>query len=119
MYGELCDEADAAHAAGMWTIPEASYYGMTKAAALKKGFEVGEGVASYSECLRGRVFAPEGLLKLVFDKKTKVILGIHIIGADACELIHFGMSLVLTRATVFDVLHMVFTAVKRRGKYEL
>merc|ERR1719316_1399885 len=52
---------------GMWTTPECGYYGLTREAAQKKGLSVQEGMARYTQCLRGRVFAPEGLVKLVFD----------------------------------------------------
>jgi len=51
------------------------------------------------------------MLKLVFDRDTAKILGVHIIGTDACELVHYGMDLVAQEATVFDVLGTLFTAV--------
>ena len=53
------------------------------------------GKAPYTSCLRGRVFAPQGFLKLVFEKGTGVIIGVHILGTDACELIHCEISLLL------------------------
>jgi NAD(P) transhydrogenase len=96
---------------GMWTIPEIGYYGLTKAAAIDKGFAAEEGIATYDACLRGRVFAPDGMLKLVFDTDSKKILGVHIIGTDACELVHYGMDLVEQKATIFDVIGTLFTAV--------
>ena len=96
---------------GVWTIPEIGYFGLTKEAAIKKGIDAEEGVASYAECLRGRVFAPQGFLKLVFDRADGRIVGTHIFGADACELIHFGMMLVSEKRTIFSVLSMLFTAV--------
>ena len=52
----------------------------------------GAGKAPYTSCLRGRVFAPQGFLKLVFEKGTGVIIGVHILGTDACELIHCETS---------------------------
>ena len=96
---------------GVWTIPEVSYYGLTKAQAQAKGFDAEEGVASYDSCLRGRVFSPDGMLKLVFDKHTHIIIGVHIIGTDACEMVHYGMDLVARKATIFDVINTLFTAV--------
>merc|ERR1711968_263946 len=50
-------------------------------------------------------------LKLVFDTDSKKILGVHIIGTDACELVHYGMDLVEQKATIFDVIGTLFTAV--------
>ena len=48
------------------------------------------------------------MLKLVFDKTTAVILGVHIIGTDACELVHYGMDLVAKQATLFEVIDTRF-----------
>merc|ERR1719443_1899986 len=96
---------------GVWTTPELGFFGLTKEAALAKGIDAEEGVASYSGCLRGRVFAPEGLLKLVFRKSNGVIIGVHIIGADACELIHYGMDLVTQEASIFEVMTTIVVAV--------
>jgi len=104
-------ESSDAFPIGMWTIPEIGLYGLTKEAAIQKGFDADEGIASFDECLRGRVFAPDGMLKLVFDRGTKRILGVHIIGTDACELVHYGMDLVEQEATIFDVIKTLFTAV--------
>eukprot|EP00747_Dinoflagellata_sp_TGD_P026802 gnl/TRDRNA2_/TRDRNA2_132186_c0_seq1.p1 gnl/TRDRNA2_/TRDRNA2_132186_c0~~gnl/TRDRNA2_/TRDRNA2_132186_c0_seq1.p1 ORF type:complete len:278 (+),score=52.60 gnl/TRDRNA2_/TRDRNA2_132186_c0_seq1:124-834(+) len=96
---------------GMWTTPEAGYYGLTLEAAQQKGLDVEEGISSYDHCLRGRVFAPDGMLKLVFSKKDGVILGVHVIGAEACEIVHFGMDLVDQGVTIFRVMTTVFVAV--------
>eukprot|EP00747_Dinoflagellata_sp_TGD_P127154 gnl/TRDRNA2_/TRDRNA2_174371_c0_seq23.p1 gnl/TRDRNA2_/TRDRNA2_174371_c0~~gnl/TRDRNA2_/TRDRNA2_174371_c0_seq23.p1 ORF type:complete len:821 (+),score=165.76 gnl/TRDRNA2_/TRDRNA2_174371_c0_seq23:102-2564(+) len=96
---------------GMWTTPECAYYGLTKEAAEKKGLRVEEGIAKYTSCLRGRVFAPDGLVKLVFKQEDGVIVGVHLIGADACELVHYGMDLVDQKVTIFALISTLFTAV--------
>jgi pyruvate/2-oxoglutarate dehydrogenase complex dihydrolipoamide dehydrogenase (E3) component len=96
---------------GMWTTPECAYYGLTKQAAEKNGIQVVEGVAKYTDCLRGRVFAPEGMVKLVFKEEDGVIIGVHLIGADACELVHYGMDLVDQKVSIYKVLSSLFTAV--------
>jgi len=96
---------------GIWTTPEIGYYGYTLDKALEEGYDAEEGIAPYESCLRGRVFAPQGMLKLVFEKNTGRVLGCHIIGEDACELIHFGMELVKNEESIFDLCNEVFTAV--------
>lgn len=96
---------------GMWTTPECAYYGLTKEAAEKKGFNVAEGTAKYTQCLRGRVFSPEGLVKLVFRTRDGRILGVHLIGADACEMVHYGMDLVNQKVSIFKLISTLFTAV--------
>jgi NAD(P) transhydrogenase len=96
---------------GMWTTPECGYFGMTLAAAKKEGIDAQEGCVDYSACLRGRVFAPVGLLKLVFRVDDGMILGVHILGEDACELVHYGMDLVCQGVSIFKVMTTCFTAV--------
>ena len=76
---------------GIWSSPEAAYFGLSVQQAKDMDIDAGEGTALYAECLRGRVFSPNGLLKIVFDKKDGKIIGVHIVGEDACELIHYGM----------------------------
>jgi pyruvate/2-oxoglutarate dehydrogenase complex dihydrolipoamide dehydrogenase (E3) component len=68
---------------GIWTTPEAAYFGLSLQQAKESGIDAGEGVALYAECLRGRVFSPTGLLKIVFEKPAGRILGVHICGDDA------------------------------------
>jgi len=73
---------------GVWSSPEAAYYGLSSQQARERGIDAGEGMCLYAECLRGRVFSPNGLLKLVFDKANGRILGVHICGEDGeCHLI--------------------------------
>mmetsp|Transcript_84944 Transcript_84944/g.162551 ORF Transcript_84944/g.162551 Transcript_84944/m.162551 type:complete len:870 (-) Transcript_84944:276-2885(-) len=96
---------------GMWTVPECGYYGLTTAEAHKQGLHVREGLVHYDACLRGRVFAPTGLLKLVFREKDGVIVGVHILGDDACEMVHYGMDLVKQEVSIFQVMTTCFTAV--------
>lgn len=103
----------------VWSSPEAAYYGLSTQQAEKLGIEAGEGIALYAECLRGRVFSPNGLLKLVFEKPTGRILGVHICGDDACELIHYGMELVKGKRTISDVLNSLYSAVTFHEMYRI
>jgi NAD(P) transhydrogenase len=73
----------------------------------------------YAECLRGLVFSPNGLLKLVFDRPTGRIIGVHICGDDACELIHFGMELVKNQATISKLQLSLFSAVTYHEMYKI
>jgi pyruvate/2-oxoglutarate dehydrogenase complex dihydrolipoamide dehydrogenase (E3) component len=68
---------------GIWSTPEAAYFGLSLQQAQELGIDAGEGIALYAECLRGRVFSPNGLLKIVFEKPAGRILGVHICGDDA------------------------------------
>ena len=50
----------------------------------------------------------DGLLKLIFRRDTREILGVHMIGVAASELIHVGLLLVQMKGTLDDVLGAVF-----------
>lgn len=104
---------------GVWTSPEASYFGLSVQQAEEMGIEAGEGIALYAECLRGLVFSPNGLLKIVFEKPAGRILGVHIVGDDACELIHYGMELVKGRRTVVDLSQSMYSAVTFHEMYKI
>ena len=107
---------------GVWSSPEAAYYGYTTQQAKGMGINAGEGIALYAECLRGRVFSPNGLLKLVYDKNEPNkgrIIGVHICGDDACELIHYGMELVKGKRTIHELSQAIFSAVTFHEMYKI
>ena len=106
---------------GVWTSPEVATYGVTweQAESLELGEEIGEAVALYCECLRGRVFAPDGLLKLVYSKTSGRILGVHICGEAACELVHYGIQLVKSQQTIDEVRNSLYSAVTFHELYKI
>jgi len=104
---------------GIWSSPEAAYYGLSMSQAEEMGIDAGEGISLYAECLRGLVFSPNGLLKLVFQKSNGRVLGVHICGEDACELIHYGMEVVKTQRTVMDVANTLYSAVTFHEMYRI
>lgn len=77
---------------GIYTIPEISTVGYTEEELLKKGADYEVGRAYYYEIARSHISgsAKFGMFKILFDKKTLEILGVHIIGRGATELIHIG-----------------------------
>jgi pyruvate/2-oxoglutarate dehydrogenase complex dihydrolipoamide dehydrogenase (E3) component len=83
MFSEAGD-VDNAHTAshddplsiGVWTIPEMGYYCLNMEQAKKEGYTVVEGTATFDQCIRGRVFATEGLLRLVCDANDRTVLGV-------------------------------------------
>jgi NAD(P) transhydrogenase len=66
------------------------------------------GVARTAETPRGQIVRDQGLLKLIFRRDTKEILGVHMIGVAASELIHVGMMLVHMKGTIDHILTAVF-----------
>jgi len=106
---------------GIWTLPEIGYIGRTKERALADGWaSVGEAVALYGQTIRGRVQGLDtGLLKLVFSKPDGVILGVHIFGEDACELVHYATALAQSGKTVRQVLGTTFAAVTYHELFQI
>lgn len=77
---------------GIWTIPEISTCGYTETELQKLGFRYEVGRAYYYEMARSHLAGNQpGMFKIIFHPETLEILGIHIIGRGACEVIHIGM----------------------------
>ncbi|MEQ9279610.1 MAG: FAD-dependent oxidoreductase [Balneola sp.] len=77
----------------IYSIPEISNIGLTQQEAIDNSFNVAVGRAYYKNITQGDVSNQQtGLLKIVFDQETFKILGIHIIGERASDLIHLGQS---------------------------
>jgi NAD(P) transhydrogenase len=95
---------------GIYTVPEVSMVGMTEEYATKNVVDYGVGYSNYKDTIRGKILGDtdNGFLKLIFEKQSKVIVGVHIIGVLATEIIHYGMSLVKERMTLENVIATVF-----------
>jgi len=94
---------------GIYTIPEASMVGMTEHEAREKGVDICTGISRYADMHRGRIMGiTDGFLKLVFDRQTLQVLGVHIIGPLATEIIHYGLLLVQDNRSLNDLLATVF-----------
>jgi len=94
---------------GIYTIPEVSMVGLTEDDAREKGFDICTGKARYADMHRGRIMGvTDGFLKLVFDKKSLTILGVHIIGPLATEIIHYGLLLVQEKKDLNTILAQIF-----------
>lgn len=77
---------------GIYSIPEASMVGETDEALRQSGVETIVGRAYYADLPRGGILGDRsGFLKLVFRQSDMRLLGIHIIGEQATELVHIGL----------------------------
>ncbi len=82
---------------GVYTIPEMSSVGKTEEELQEEGASYVVGKAHYDEIARGYIRGDHfGLLKIIVCKKTQKILGIHIVGADAANLVHIGQCFMMT-----------------------
>jgi NAD(P) transhydrogenase len=78
---------------GIYTIPEISYVGLNEKQLTESGVPYEVGVARYREIARGNIIGdPRGLLKLLFHRNDYRLLGVHIIGEGAAELVHIGQA---------------------------
>lgn len=78
---------------GIYTIPEISMVGETEENLTAKGIPYEVGCAYFHEVARGQIIGDvHGMLKLLFHRETKRLLGVHIIGEKASELIHIGQA---------------------------
>ncbi len=94
---------------GIYTVPEVSMVGITEDEAIKKNINHLIGKARYTDMARGKILgAKGGFLKLVFSKDDLTILGVHIIGHIATELIHYGVMLVEEKKSLTQVIQQVF-----------
>ena len=94
---------------GIYTIPEVSMVGETEQDAKAKGIEYCVGRAHHSNMVRGRIMGlKEGVLKIIFERKTQKIIGVHIVGHLASELIHYGVTLIENQKTLGEVIAIVF-----------
>ncbi|HMB03172.1 MAG TPA: Si-specific NAD(P)(+) transhydrogenase [Isosphaeraceae bacterium] len=81
---------------GIYTIPECSMAGETEEALRKAGVKYVVGKATYATNARGHIIGDEkGFLKLIFRFDDMKLLGVHVIGEQATELVHVGLTALL------------------------
>jgi NAD(P) transhydrogenase len=94
---------------GIYTIPEISMVGRTEEELTEAGVPYEVGKAQYREIARGQITGDTtGLLKLLFRLDTRELLGVHIIGEGASELIHIGQAVMAFGGGVDYFINTVF-----------
>lgn len=78
---------------GIYAVPEISTVGMTEEEVRERGIPYECGVARFRETSRGHIMGLDtGMMKMLFSIKTRRLLGVHIVGEGATELIHIGQA---------------------------
>lgn len=78
---------------GIYSIPEVSMVGEPEHVLTAKKVPYESGVARYREIARGHIMGDDsGFLKMLFHRETRRLLGVHVVGTDATELIHIGQA---------------------------
>ena len=94
---------------GIYTIPEISFIGLTEEQLTDEDVPYEVGLAYYREIARGQIRGDTtGRLKIIFHRETRALLGIHIIGEGAAELIHIGQVVLTLGGTIDYFVDTVF-----------
>ncbi len=93
MFGVSQMDIDSGIPYGIYSIPEISSIGLTEEEARQQFEDVTVGRAYYRNLTKANIAKnPRGMLKLVFETESLRLLGVHIVGDGACDLIHIGQA---------------------------
>jgi NAD(P) transhydrogenase len=94
---------------GIYTIPQISFIGKTEEQLTQEDVPYEVGVAYYREIAKGQITGQtEGRLKLLFHRETLELLGVHIYGEEAAELLHIGQAVFTLKGKVSYFVDTVF-----------
>ena len=94
---------------GIYAVPEISMVGLTEQECDAKGISYEIGIARFREVARGQIIGlREGMLKMLFSIETQKLLGVHIIGEGATELVHIGQAVISLGGTLDYFVQTVF-----------
>lgn len=94
---------------GIYTIPEISMVGETEESLTAQGVPYEIGQAFFNEVARGQIIGDTyGMLKLLFHRETRKLLGVHIIGERATEIIHVGQAVLNFNGSIDYFVNTVF-----------
>ena len=94
-FGATAPTPDQCYPIGIYAVPEISSVGMTEEDVRARGIAYECGVARFSELSRGQIMGiSSGMLKMIVDIASQKLLGVHIIGEGATELIHIGQAVI-------------------------
>jgi NAD(P) transhydrogenase len=94
---------------GIYTIPEISMIGKTEEELKTEGIDYIVGRSRYKELARGQIVGDRwGVLKLLVDRRSLTILGVHIVGDNAADLIHIGQAVMAFGGDVTYFVNSVF-----------
>jgi NAD(P) transhydrogenase len=94
---------------GIYTIPEISYIGRTEDQLTEARIPFEVGIARYRELARGQIIGDSyGMLKLLVSPEDRLVLGVHVFGTNATELVHIGQAVMGCGGTVDYLVDTVF-----------
>ncbi|HZU58760.1 MAG TPA: Si-specific NAD(P)(+) transhydrogenase [Actinocrinis sp.] len=94
---------------GIYTIPEISFIGRTEDELTNERIPFEVGISRYRELARGQIIGDSyGVLKLLVSPEDRSLLGVHVFGTGATELVHIGQAVMGCGGTVDYLVHAVF-----------
>ncbi|HYB44368.1 MAG TPA: FAD-dependent oxidoreductase [Candidatus Methylomirabilis sp.] len=116
---EYKKEIDRLHPSYMFSIPEAAWVGLTEEEARASGMAYEVGRSSFGTNAKARISGfPDGLVKLVFRVPDKTLLGVHILGELASELIHIGQFVMHEGSTIDRFIDATFAVPTRSEAFK-
>ncbi len=86
---------------GVYSVPEISTVGMTEEEVRQRAIPYECGIARFRETSRGHIMGlSTGMMKMIFSIRSRRLLGVHIVGEGATELIHIGQAVLNLKGTV-------------------
>ncbi|TCO57282.1 Si-specific NAD(P)(+) transhydrogenase [Actinocrispum wychmicini] len=108
-FGEPVHELGSLQPIGIYTIPEISYCGATEAELTTSAVPYEIGTARYRELARGQIAGDSyGMLKLLVSTTDRKLLGVHVFGTGATDLVHIGQAVMGCGGTVDYLVDAVF-----------
>jgi NAD(P) transhydrogenase len=107
--GEPVQALSADQPIGIYTIPEISFIGKTEDELTEARIPFEVGVSRYRELARGQIVGDSyGVLKLLVSPEDRSLLGVHVFGTNATELIHIGQAVMGCGGTIDYLVDAVF-----------
>jgi NAD(P) transhydrogenase len=100
-FGEPARELQELQPIGIYTVPEISYCGRTEAELTSAAVPYEVGMSRYRELARGAIVGDSyGMLKLLVSTDDRTLLGVHVFGTGATDLVHIGQAIMGCGGTV-------------------
>ncbi|MGQ0634120.1 MAG: Si-specific NAD(P)(+) transhydrogenase [Planctomycetaceae bacterium] len=94
---------------GIYTIPEVAMVGKTEEQLAEEGIRYAVGISRFSELIKGQLVGDDtGMLKLLFDRDRHTLLGVHVMGLNASEILHLGHITMMLGGTMEFLRDAVF-----------
>ncbi|MDX1892110.1 Si-specific NAD(P)(+) transhydrogenase [Mycolicibacterium sp. 050158] len=108
-FGEPASDMTDLQPIGIYTIPEVSFVGATESELTRESIPYEFGISRYRELARGQIAGDSyGMLKLLVSTEDRTLLGVHIFGTAATELVHIGQAVMGCGGTVDYLVDAVF-----------